>query len=713
MNATRLLLYTGVLACLAIGLADVQAQKKPNAATSPSSQLTETGKKLEAKYAAMLDELRAEIKKSLPVIPQEKVTALQKTHAEAEALQKQSEATNKSASEANGVQAKIANWKKYWIGKAQAGIAKAQADLKAATTDAQREAAKKELAKWEQNKADGEKAIREAEAELAKLKVNLPELTKANEAAKEKLANARAAEATAAKELSASVESFLSSEALDSKLVKATVLAWAMPNGLAAFAQQSPDKAALVDSLLADDKLMKEMLIADGAEYGGFGQAMEIYTAIQKASSKAREGIFQRLALATSLEFAKQGGESKAKGKTKDADDLELSNHGIVDPVKRYLHYEKAYLNGELDPAFKTFTTWEYRMVVNTIAEDEILTWGREMLRNYRPDYVTTPNYGWRYSALVKSDVTYGSEGVKNDRPELHQFQNILKDGGVCGRRAFFGRFILRANGIPVWGVTQYKHAALSHWTPKGWVINLGAGFNHSWWDKGDVPMSGADFLLEAQARQHPKEFMKVLRAQWVSRVLGEAAHNDRKHVAGGLWSSMGHYLAKTIAAQEVELKPLGSELAEANQREGDDEPERVPATKEDQKITVGQDGTITIPVVSHGKSSGSGVAMKSFGGGMQLLGSAGFKTRYDFEAPQAGKYTLSARVVTVQENKKISFATNDSKAIEVSVPYTIGHWQQTAPIDVDLKKGHNVLQFEILGAGRLALKDFTLKPVK
>ena len=66
---------------------------------------------------------------------------------------------------------------------------------------------------------------------------------------------------------------------------------------------------------------------------------------------------------------------------------------------------------------------------------------------------------------------------MKYDLPSLHQYQNIIKNGGVCGRRAFFGRFILRSFGIPTWGVTQHAHAALSHWTPKGWVVNLGAGF--------------------------------------------------------------------------------------------------------------------------------------------------------------------------------------------------------------------------------------------
>ena len=58
--------------------------------------------------------------------------------------------------------------------------------------------------------------------------------------------------------------------------------------------------------------------------------------------------------------------------------------------------------------------------------------------------------------------------------PSLQFFQNILMNGGVCGRRAFFGRFILRAFGIPTTARPQPGHAALVHWTPDGWVICLG-----------------------------------------------------------------------------------------------------------------------------------------------------------------------------------------------------------------------------------------------
>ena len=78
------------------------------------------------------------------------------------------------------------------------------------------------------------------------------------------------------------------------------------------------------------------------------------------------------------------------------------------------------------------------------------------MLRNYRPDHIFAPDYGWRYVQAVRTEVQYGSQNVKYDLPSLQNYQNIIMNGGVCGRRAFFGRFILRSFGIPTWGVTQH-----------------------------------------------------------------------------------------------------------------------------------------------------------------------------------------------------------------------------------------------------------------
>lgn len=704
MDNKKLLSIGITLAVMAMGAPNVQAA---NAKPAPAAPLTEAGQKLLVKYSDQLKALQAEIPRDLPKIDEQKKIALRVAREALKKAEAEANSTQESQGKVKAAAGLVEHAKGKWIGGAEKGIAQAQAALKKATTDAQREAAKKDLAKWEANKQDGIKALGERQAALDKAKAEAAKGDQANKAAQTALAKARADEQSAAAAFLSQVAPFLSDDKLDAKLVKGTVLAEATPSGLAVFAQQGAEQAALVEKLLADTKLMKEMLEAGGASFGKYGRAIEIYAAIQKASPKAGEGVLQRLALATSLEHA-------VPVKQNNAED-QKNAPTVVDPVKRYQHYEKAYLAGELDAAFKNFTAWEYRLVIDCDAPDEILVWGREMLRNFRPDHVYNPDYGWRYSMAVRTEVPYGSQCVKDDLPSLNSYQNIPKDGGVCGRRAFFGRFILRSFGIPVWGVTQHKHAALSHWTPKGWVINLGAGFHASWWDKDDAPRSGTDFLLETQARANAQEYLKVLRAQWVSRVLGEQAYNDRKKVEGGFWSSTAHYQAVALASHAVELGPLGQELAEANEPEGKQTIVLAPVTASEQQVVVSREGVITIPSIAHGKATGSGAAMKSYSGGMQINCKGGFKTQYEIEAPQAGKYALTARVTTLQEGQKFLFAANDAKQpAEVAVPYTVGLWQPTKLVEVTLVKGKNALNFEVKDGSRsVTIKDFTLTPVK
>jgi hypothetical protein len=432
---------------------------------------------------------------------------------------------------------------------------------------------------------------------------------------------------------------------------------------------------------------------------------MEILQAIGRVSEKSDDPVLARLALATSLEHAKPIEQGNAKDAT--------NAPAFVDPVKRYKHYEKAYLDGELDPAFKTLTTWEMRHVVNSDAPDHILAWGRSMLRNYRPDHIYNPDYGWRYASTVRTEVPYGSQNVKYDLPSLQQYQNIIMNGGVCGRRAFFGRFMLRAFGIPTWGVTQRAHAALSHWTPKGWVVNLGAGFNHSWWDKDEVPRSGADFLLETQARAHGEKFLPVLRAQWVSAALGEEAYNDRRKIEGGLWSRLAHLKSVSLASTAVTLGPLGQELGEANEAKEKQALASDKVGEEDREVVISADGSIVIPAVAHGKVSGRAAAMRSFGGGMQVHATAGYKGEITFETPAAGKYTLSAKVVTVQNGHTFSVTVNDGGTpIPIAVNNTVGEWVRTAPVEIDLAHGMNTLAFALQEGSRgLTIKEYTLTP--
>jgi len=504
---------------------------------------------------------------------------------------------------------------------------------------------------------------------------------------------------------------FLASDKLDAKLVKYVVLAEGTPRGLAEFAQQGKEQEALLEKLLADADLMKQMVIADGAKGGKYGQAMKIYTDIQKACAKARNGTLQRLALGISLEHAVPIAQSNPQAQTEAP--------ATVDPVKRYLQYKKAFLAGELDPGFKDLTVWDYRMVVNGNEPDWTHTWGREMLRNYRPDHIATSDYRWRYVKAVKTDVKYGSQDNKKDRPTLQRYQNIIMNGGVCGRRAFFGRFILRSFGIPTTARPQRGHAALAHWTPKGWVICLGATWGWGWTSYG----KDKDFVVHTQAREVEKSFPQVLRAQWAGAVVGETRAFGFHAGASGFWNGVALYRQREIIeeAKAVMLAAVGTDIGEANESKVKDAVEAVTLTAADRKIVVGPDGVITIPAVACSKPTNSTqkiVFMKSYLGGMQLhynrLGKPE-EFEYTFEALAAGTYALVARVVTTSAEQHLLVAANDAtEPTDIAVPYTVGMWGKTQPVEVSLAKGRNVLRFSrnepVKG---LTIKDFTLRPVK
>lgn len=512
--------------------------------------------------------------------------------------------------------------------------------------------------------------------------------------------------AAPAKAILDNLQPFLADNKLDATLAKSTVLTEATPRALALFAQQSPDAEALVEQLLADAPLMQQMLIAGGAEGGKYAQAMQIYTAIRKANPKSAEGLFQRLALAISLEHAVPIAQTNPAERT-DAP-------ATIDPVKRYQHYEKAWLDGELDPTFKTLTAWEYRNVVNGDEPDETLAWGREMLRNYRPDQVRKTDFRWRYVESVRTEVKYGSQELKNDLPSLQKYQNIIANGGVCGRRAFFGRFILRSFGIPTVARPQPGHASLAHWTPHGWVICLGA--NWGWGRIDNQP--DLDFLAMTQARKIEPTYQQVLRAQWIATTLGEKKAPGFHAAPSGLWNGVALYRQRAIIteAKAIALEAVGTDIGERDDTTTQPAEATAP-TDADKKISVDATNTITIPAIAINKSAKAVTTMKSHGAGFQLHcprgGEANFT--YTFNAPHAGKYTLSALVVTVTANQTLQLQPNDAaEPLTLDLPYTVGKWDQSKPLDIELRQGENTLRFTRKTPDRgISLKSFTLTPVK
>jgi hypothetical protein len=675
----------------------------------PAPPLSPAGEKLEADYATRLTEIKATITKTLPVVDGAAQAACAAARQAEVAATQGLEAARKRLGELAAAQGLVAHAKGKWIGGADKGIAEAKAKLAKAATDAERQAAEADLAKWQKNRADGEAALRERQAALDKAEREKGANELAVKQAEQALAEAKAALAKAGASLG--VGAALTDAALDGQLARFTAISEATPRGLAAFAEQGPDHEKLVARLLADDALLVQMAVADGAKDGRYGEAMKIYDAIQQASDQARTGTLQRLALAIALEHAVPVAQRNAVGKP--------AAPATVDPVHRYRHYEKAFLAGELDTSFKDLSVWDMRMVVDGEEPDEMLTWGREMLRNYRPDHITTPDDRWRYVGAVRTDVKYGSQDCKYDQDELQFFQNILMNGGVCGRRAFFGRFILRAFGVPTTARPQKGHAALVHWTPAGWVVCLGAGWGNGWTKTPYGP--DLDFLATTQGRACGADYLRVKRAQWIGTVAGEKWTPGEQAGAPGFWNGVALLTQRKLieAAGAKALAAVGEDIGEANESKEKEIYAAAKITDADRAITTGKDGAITIPAVATTKptaSTGKILFMTSPLGGAQLhYGRNGGPQDFEYviEAPAAGRYRLTARVVTPSWKQSLMVTANDAaQPVPMPLPFTVGMWETAEPVEIELVQGRNVLRFSRPDAtAGVTIKEFKLTP--
>jgi hypothetical protein len=404
----------------------------------------------------------------------------------------------------------------------------------------------------------------------------------------------------------AAVKAVITNDRLDAKLVPFVVLQQGTPSALAAFAQEGAEQAQLLDRLLSDAELLKQMLVADGPRVvkdgpEHYGPAMKVYTDILKASPKAKEGILQRLAVACALEQET------------------LARFGR-NPVTRYLAFEKAYLHGELDPDFPKLDTWNLRFVVNGNEHDWELAWGRKVLRNLRPDHIYTKNTRNRYAGVVSSNVHYGSVMQQFDRPELSGYQNILMNGGICGRRAFFGQFICRSFGIPSVKRPSKRHGAMARWTPDGWVVCLGPG-----WGSGNtntIYSRDRAFLESSQARRDPAAYLQVKRAMWIGDLMGES----RFYGGQGKPNTWGDVSLRT--QQEIikqlkiaDLAPEGAKFGEADDLTITEQLMASDVSDKERQISVDAGGTITIPAAAHAtphEKLSRFDLLRSFEGGLQ-----------------------------------------------------------------------------------------------
>lgn len=400
-------------------------------------------------------------------------------------------------------------------------------------------------------------------------------------------------------------------------LMKCTILQKANPGKLADFCQESEYNTKIVYELLdSSPSIMKEMLLNGGASGGNYGRSYSIFKHLVSTidpNDKLYGPCHRRLAMAVALEH----GEPIPEFDTPDI---------VVNPFLRFDNLVQAHKNGELDPAFSYFSTWEYRHIVNCNATEGQIKWGRDHLKRYRPDQVVMPDMAWRYAAAVRSDVGY-RQPSETTRPQT--YPQLVSGGGKCGARAWYGRFICKAFGIPTWGVRQPGHAAMSRWTPSsdGWVTILGLGWDKSNWER----RTGRSFRADAHSRAflyntEEETFAKITLLECMAEANSEKPMKSEEHVydPAFLWGSLVNAQRVLLSRKATEESfhrgpPKGTESDAKFKSQIDDFRARKDPPLRDNKIEVQNDGTIVIPACAFAQKQNC-QPMKSFEGGGQLF---------------------------------------------------------------------------------------------
>jgi hypothetical protein len=317
--------------------------------------------------------------------------------------------------------------------------------------------------------------------------------------------------------------------------------------------------------------------------------------------------------------------------------------------------------------------------------------------------------------------------------------------GGECGPRAWMGRFICRAFGIPVWGVREPGHAAMSRWTKDGWIVCLGAPMKMAWWDDEH----GLHFQVEAAARKllQPKDDLnqpnlafgkKVLVLRWIANLHGEpVAEVVRKALPepAAIWRSLCLMQMRRLAPPPPE-PPTEVESAFVPQLTH----LKLRNCAITEQITTLADGTIIIPATTcTTKPTDNVIPMDSFLGGQQLFLNQSGHAEYTLVSPPGGKYRMTCHIVTVHDDpvKPPLLVTIDSgkdweddeedavlvgfkdslcAVYSIPLPCTWGMWQETDPVVVELPKGATSCQITLSRedtAHGLALKDIKLVSIR
>ncbi len=479
-------------------------------------------------------------------------------------------------------------------------------------------------------------------------------------------------------------------------------------DGIAAFAKVAPANAEWLAVLLKDTRVMDLWLEAAGPTpipardqnaYSISPACLTLWKKILEADPQAKEGIYQRLAIATAIAPPGSGAPGAGQAKTP------------VDPLERYKHFKTAHQNKELFPSFDKLTVWEYTKVVQSGASNEDLAWAREMVNSWRPDLriheqvVDSTREVWRRNSPISFDNSY---------------KNVLAGGGKCGPRSSWAVFICQAFGIPAIGVGQPQHACVAAKSAypeiepqpgSAWKVHQGMG-----WQVSKLEGTNGPAFLEAVGeRAHVMEFSQIEHLRWLASTLAAKDAADAVRAAA---SRIRLALpAQAPARPEAPaIDPNVEGVAKVTPAGA-----ATPATTPEEPVKVAP-GTLHIEAEAFTKSfaeaaypaeqKGCVYVLDCYTGGKQLNLQKNMKTcwvEYAIDVPRAGTYEMIARATVVNMDQVLDVSLGDVKLATISIPNTYGVWTTTPAVSFKLDKGPQTLRIATPMQRGVAIRWFEL----
>ncbi len=516
-----------------------------------------------------------------------------------------------------------------------------------------------------------------------------------------------------AKPADAALMALIADPAFANALARRQLISKIGADKLAAFAKADAANQAFLEWLLGNTSAMNLYLEAavplglaarEKNAYTLDPASLQIWQQILKADPDAKDGIYQKLAIATAL---------------RPPGCVNIGAGGAAtpaDPVARYRYFKTAHQKKELFPSFDRLTVWEFSKILCSGASDADLTWARQMINSFRPDLradelvVNSTSFVWRRGAPA---VFYPNGGYQN-------FQNVLAGGGKCGPRSSWSVMVCHAFGIPAIGVGQPAHACVAYKAANpmtqpqpgsAWKVAYGAGWDKSTID--DTPydkLKGPDFLAGIEKRSDAAKFSQVEHLRWLA---GAVTPPEKAAAVMGVAQKIHDSitLPKTDItashkADEAEADPGVKAAAKAGA------PKVPGAISVNPSATTSKaaSGVIHVEAAAFAKTGGkiswggqipNVLVHDSFGGGKQAYFQQQMKEQwadYTIEVPTAGTYQITMKAACINDDQLLEVSSGNKVVAAVPIPLVpgaFGLWQDTKPVELKLEKGTQTIRVQ------------------